>query len=131
MTLPTTLDGKIEINPYLQVFGMPHLWAIGDLAACQDEKGNRLPATAQVAIQQADYCAWNIWATIENRPLLPFKYQPLGEMLALGVDNATIQALGLPLSGSLAYLARRLIYLYRLPSIEHQMAVAFSWMTTP
>ncbi|HIK37680.1 MAG: NAD(P)/FAD-dependent oxidoreductase [Geminocystis sp.] len=131
LTLPTTLDGKIEINSYLQVFGMPHIWAIGDLAACQDEKGNRLPATAQVAIQQADYCAWNIWATIENKPLLPFKYQPLGEMLALGAESATMQALGVSLSGNLAYLARRLIYLYRLPTIEHQIAVAFSWMTTP
>lgn len=34
----------------------------------------RLPATAQVAFQQADYAAWNLWATINGRPLLPFRW---------------------------------------------------------
>lgn len=38
----------------------------------------------QVAFQQADYAAWNIWAAINNRPLLPFKYQHLGDMMSLG-----------------------------------------------
>jgi hypothetical protein len=27
----------------------------------------------QVAFQQADYVAWNLWAAINNRPLLPFR----------------------------------------------------------
>lgn len=27
----------------------------------------------QVAFQQADYAAWNVWAAINGRPLLPFK----------------------------------------------------------
>ncbi len=39
---------------------------------------------AQVAFQQADYVAWNLWASINRRPLLPFKYQHLGEMMSLG-----------------------------------------------
>jgi len=38
----------------------------------------------QVAFQQADYAAWNIWAAIHNRPLLPFRYQHLGDMMSLG-----------------------------------------------
>lgn len=101
------------------------------MVECYDQQGKKLPATAQVAFQQADYCAWNIWATIENKPLLAFKYQPLGEMLALGKDSATISGLGLSLGGGLGYLARRLIYLYRLPTFEHQMAVAMNWITSP
>jgi NADH dehydrogenase FAD-containing subunit len=37
-----------------------------------------------VAFQQADYVAWNLWASINRRPLLPFKYQHLGDMMSLG-----------------------------------------------
>ncbi|RMD67806.1 MAG: NAD(P)/FAD-dependent oxidoreductase, partial [Cyanobacteria bacterium J149] len=127
----TNAQGKIEINSYLQVKDNSVVWALGDLVECYDQQGKKLPATAQVAFQQADYCAWNIWATIENKPLLAFKYQPLGEMLALGKDSATISGLGLSLGGGLGYLARRLIYLYRLPTFEHQIAVAMNWITSP
>lgn len=127
----TNAQGKIEINSYLQVKDNSVVWALGDLVECYDQQGKKLPATAQVAFQQADYCAWNIWATIENKPLLAFKYQPLGEMLALGKDSAAISGLGLSLGGGLGYLARRLIYLYRLPTFEHQMAVAMNWITSP
>lgn len=38
----------------------------------------------QVAFQQADYVAWNVWSSINHRPLLPFKYQHLGEAMSLG-----------------------------------------------
>ena len=38
----------------------------------------------QVAFQQADYVAWNVWSAINGRPLLPFKYQHLGDMMSLG-----------------------------------------------
>ena len=41
-------------------------------------------ALVQVAFQQADYAAWNIWAAIHNRALLPFRYQHLGDMMSLG-----------------------------------------------
>ena len=29
----------------------------------------------QVAFQQADYVAWNLWASLNGRELLPFRYQ--------------------------------------------------------
>ncbi|NET00031.1 MAG: NAD(P)/FAD-dependent oxidoreductase [Sphaerospermopsis sp. SIO1G2] len=123
--------GQITIEDTLQVLEHPEIFALGDLADCHDAEGKQVPATAQVAFQQADYTAWNIWASITNRPLLPFRYQPLGEMMALGVDNATLTGLGVKLDGSLAQVARRLAYLYRLPTVEHQLKVGFSWLVTP
>ncbi|MFO5440189.1 MAG: NAD(P)/FAD-dependent oxidoreductase [Dolichospermum sp.] len=123
--------GQITTTPQLQVLEHPEIFALGDLADCLDAEGKQVPATAQVAFQQADYTAWNIWATITNRPLLPFRYQPLGEMMALGVDNATLTGLGVQLDGSFAYLARRLAYLYRLPTLNHQLKVGFNWLFSP
>ncbi|MFN6274746.1 MAG: NAD(P)/FAD-dependent oxidoreductase, partial [Microcystis sp.] len=42
-----------------------------------------------------------------------------------------ISGLGLELAGPLAHLTRRLVYLYRLPTLNHQIAVAFNWITQP
>ncbi|BAB75793.1 NAD(P)/FAD-dependent oxidoreductase [Anabaena sp. FACHB-709] len=123
--------GQITNTPTLQVLDHPDIFALGDLADCIDAEGQQVPATAQAAFQQADYAAWNIWASLTQRPLLPFRYQQLGEMMALGTDNATLTGLGVKLDGSLAYVARRLAYLYRLPTLDHQLKVGFNWLVRP
>ena len=124
-------EGLLITQPTLQVRGQENIYALGDVANIKDATGQIVPATAQAAFQQSDYCAWNIWASLTHRPLLPFRYQPLGEMMTLGTDNATLAGLGLKLDGSLAYVARRLIYLYRLPSLKHQLTVGINWITQP
>ncbi|UKO99476.1 NAD(P)/FAD-dependent oxidoreductase [Nostoc sp. UHCC 0870] len=123
--------GQITTNTTLQVLDHPEIFALGDLADCLDANGQQIPATAQAAFQQADYTAWNIWASLTNRPLLPFRYQQLGEMMALGKDNATLAGLGIKLDGSLASIARRLAYLYRMPTFDHQLKVGFNWLVRP
>ncbi|MHC5727820.1 MAG: NAD(P)/FAD-dependent oxidoreductase, partial [Nostoc sp.] len=123
--------GQISTTSTLQVFDYPEIFALGDLADSHDAEGQQVPATAQAAFQQADYTAWNIWATLTNRPLLPFRYQQLGEMMALGIDNATLTGLGIKLDGRLAYVARRIAYLYRLPTLDHQLKVGFNWLVRP
>lgn len=128
LSLPHNEEGKLSINKMLQVEDHPEIFALGDLAECRDEDNKILANTAQVAFQQADYCAWNIWASLHHKPLLPFRYQPLGEMLTLGSDNATISGLGIKLDGLGGYLARRLIYLYRLPTLKHQISVGLKWL---
>ena len=124
-------QGLLKIEPSLLVEGRDDIYAVGDVADCYDQDGKSLPATAQVAFQQSDYCGWNLWAAATNRPQLSFRYQPLGEMMTLGVDNATINGLGIKLDGSMAYVARRLIYLYRLPTLKHQLTVGLNWITQP
>ncbi len=123
--------GQLMITPTLQVVDHPELYALGDLADCRDITGQQVPNTAQSAFQQADYAAWNIWASLTGRPLLPFRYQHLGEMMTLGTDNATLTGLGLKLDGVFAHLARRLAYLYRMPTLDHQLKVSLNWMAQP
>ncbi|MEH2313615.1 MAG: NAD(P)/FAD-dependent oxidoreductase [Nostoc sp.] len=132
-TLPLKQNqrGQISITSNLQVLDHPEIFALGDLVDCHDAEGQQVPATAQAAFQQADYTAWNIWATLTNRPLLPFHYQQLGEMMALGIDNATLTGLGIKLDGRLASVARRIAYLYRLPTLDHQLKVGFNWLVRP
>ncbi len=123
--------GQLTTTPTLQVVDHPEIFALGDLADCHDAEGQQVPSTAQSAFQQADYAGWNIWASLTDRPLLPFRYQHLGEMMTLGMDNATFAGLGIKLDGPLAYVARRLAYLYRMPTLDHQLKVGFNWLARP
>jgi NADH dehydrogenase len=122
---------QLVVEPTLALPDRPEVYALGDLADCRDAEGQQMAATAQVAIQQADFVAWNIWASLCDRPQLPFRYRHLGEMLTLGRQRATLTGLGLQLEGPLAHVARRLAYLYRMPTLEHQVRVGLNWMIKP
>lgn len=122
---------QVVVTPTLQVVDQPEIFALGDLADCKDAEGQQVPTTAQVAFQQAEFAGWNLWASLTDRPLLPFRYSPVGEMMALGIDQATMTGLGISLDGPLAYIARRLAYLYRMPTLEHQLRVGLNWLAQP
>lgn len=122
---------QLVVTPMLHAVDYPNIFALGDAADCHDAGGQSIPATAQAAVQQAQYAAWNLWASITERPLLPFRYQNLGEMMTLGTDTATLSGLGLTLDGPLAYVARRLAYLYRMPTLDHQIKVGLNWIAKP
>eukprot|EP00854_Cymbomonas_tetramitiformis_P006359 gene6359-7620_t len=131
--LPLADKGEAVTDQFLRVVRYPNVFALGDAACVEDADGVPLPATAQVAFQAADYAAWNVWASVNKRPLLPFRYQHLGDMMALGAADA---AVALPvgditLSGPSATLLRRAAYLYRQPTPQHAAKVAFSWLTRP
>jgi NADH dehydrogenase len=131
LSLKQSKRGQLVTTPTLQVVDHPEIFALGDLADCRDAEGQQVPNTAQAAFQQADYTAWNIWASLTGRPLLPFRYQHLGEMMTLGIDNATFTGLGIKLDGSFAYLIRRLAYLYRMPTLDHKLKLGLNWMAQP
>lgn len=128
--LPLNARGQAETEETLRVKGHPHIFALGDSSALRDSNGKLLPATAQVAFQQADFAGWNLWAAINDRPLLPFRYQNLGEMMTLGRNDAAITPSfidGLTLDGPVGHAARKLAYLLRLPTDEHRLKVGLSW----
>ena len=143
---------KIVTERTLRVRGHGRVFAVGDVARVGDESAGSpgadinpnarnaaspppdrfdvLPATAQVAFQQADYAAWNVWSSLSSRPLLPFKYQHIGDMMVLGKTEA---AVALPvgdatLDGPIAAALRRAAYLYRMPTNEHRAKLATSWL---
>jgi NADH:ubiquinone reductase (non-electrogenic) len=128
---PLNVRGQADTDEMLRVKGHPRIFAIGDSAGTKDDSGRLLPATAQVAFQQADYAGWNLWAAINNRPLLPFRYQHLGEMMTLGTADAAVSlgfVEGFTLDGLLGHSARKLAYLYRLPTNDHKARVGLSWL---
>lgn len=131
-TRPFPLNGRgqVETDDTLRVKGHPQIFAIGDSSFLRDSSNQPLPATAQVAFQEADYCGWNLWAAINDKPLLPFRYQSLGEMMTLGRNDGAVTVSfvdGVTLEGPIGHTARKLAYLYRLPTNEHRLKVGLSW----
>lgn len=131
LPLKQNARGQIITTSTLQVVDHPEIFAIGDLADCKDADGQQVPSTAQAAFQQSDYTGWNLWASLSDRPLLPFRYQYLGEMMTLGIHDATLTGFGIQLEGTAAHLVRRLAYLNRMPTLKHQLRVGFNWITRP
>ncbi|MGG6295822.1 NAD(P)/FAD-dependent oxidoreductase [Leptolyngbya sp. AN02str] len=131
LPLQHTTQDRLVVAPTLQVPDHEEIFALGDAAECIDADGQLVPNTAQAAFQQADYTGWNVWASLTGRPLLPFRYQSIGEMMTLGTDNATLTGLGFKLEGPLAHVARRVAYLYRMPTFDHQLKVGLNWITKP
>ncbi|KAJ3695866.1 hypothetical protein LUZ60_001243 [Juncus effusus] len=130
--IPLNGRGQVETEETLRVKGHFRTFAIGDSAALRDPSGKLLPSTAQVAFQQADFAGWNLWAAINDRPLLPFRFQNLGEMMILGKNDAAVTPSfieGLTLDGPIGHAARKFAYLLRLPTDEHRVKVGFSWFT--
>lgn len=134
LPLPKNGRDQLLVEPTLQAIDHPEIFALGDIAEMRDAndpQGSPVPSTGQAALQAGDYVGWNLWASLCDRPLLPFRYQHLGEMLALGNTSATLTGLGVQLDGPLAYALRRLVYLYRMPTLEHQIKVGLNWMAKP
>lgn len=131
LDIPKIANGKLKVEPTLQVGNYPEVFALGDLAAVNDTKGQSIGSTAQSAYQEGQFAAWNLWATLENRPLLDFRYTSLGQVLGLGTDSGFASLLGLQVSGKPAYLLRRLVYLLRMPTPEQRLKVALNWAADP
>lgn len=82
-----------------------------------------------MAYQQASCVAANLQHQRRGEPLEAFRWNDLGEMLGLGVGEASLTGMGLTLAGPAAFQLRRLAYLARLPGPQHQLRVARGWLS--
>jgi NADH dehydrogenase len=118
--------GRILVNDNLQIENQKNCFAIGDIAIIAGME--ELPSTAQVAMQEGNHLAKNLELLIQGKDPLPFEFQDNGEMISLGIGEASLSGLGLTLSGKLAFEARRLIYASKLPDITESLKSASSWI---
>jgi NADH dehydrogenase len=90
---------QIIVNENLQTEDEPSIFALGDCAATPapkivDPKVKKpppslfLPATAQVAHQQAEWLAQKVEAKLTNKHCNPFLFKPQGMLVSLGEGKA-------------------------------------------
>ncbi|MEI6830185.1 MAG: FAD-dependent oxidoreductase [Synechococcaceae cyanobacterium ELA445] len=125
---PLGSGGRLVCDGELRVNGLEDVFALGDGALVRDGEGTPLPSTAQVAFQQADLLARNLLHSLAEEPLESFLWKDLGEMISLGIGEASLTGMGLTLSGPAAFRLRQVAYLARLPGLPHQLKVAAGWV---
>jgi len=129
--LPREKD-RIVTDPYMAVQGMPGIWALGDNAAVPNAAANGevSPPTAQYALRQGKRLADNLAATLRGQPqkMIPFSFPGLGQLCLVG-HRAGVAELGggIKLSGFIAWLMWRNVYLMKLPGWDRKVRVGLDW----
>lgn len=121
---------RLPVDQTLRLQGQPDILALGDIAthASKDQGQTPWPLSAQAAIQQGQAAARTLEAHLKGGTPSPFIFQDLGEMLSLGIGDATITGMGMTLAGPLAFKIRRLAYLTRLPGLSLGLRSAGAWL---
>ena len=122
---PALDRGRLAVEADLRLVGSLNTFALGDLSS---RPGSPWPASAQVAMQQGDATAAAIATLRRGEEPQPFQFEDRGEMLSLGVGDATLTGMGLTLAGPLAFQLRRATYLTRLPGLSLGLRSAGAWL---
>ena len=123
--------GRLVTNPDMSVTGASNVWALGDCAMIPNAVDQRpSPPTAQFAMRQAKQLAANLVRTFRGQPTRPFSFKNLGMLASLGNRSAVAEILGVRISGFLAWILWRGIYLSKLPSLSRKLEVVVDWTWT-
>ena len=127
--LPTTRGGRVEVADDLGVPGFEGVWAVGDVAAARDRRGERpLPQLAPVAMQSGAHVARQIGRLLEGRSTVPFRFRDRGTMATIGRRAAVAELPGrVRLRGTIAWLAWLGLHLLYLAGLRNRLSVLLNW----
>ena len=123
-TLPRDRADRILTDRTFRVRDTEAVYAIGD---CSTMEETPLPATAQVAQQQAKHLARSLRAMARKQPVRPFEYRHLGMLAYLGGNRALADLETYKGKGWTTWLFWRSAYLTRLVSMKNKVQVLFDW----
>jgi len=123
-----TDKGKVIVNDFLEVPEFSGVFAIGDCALFMDPRTNRpFAPTAQLAEAQAKTAAHNLNALIKNLEKKKFQYKSKGQMAIIGKRTGIATFLGMNISGFLAWLIWRNVYLSKIALTDKKVRVFLDW----
>jgi NADH:ubiquinone reductase (H+-translocating) len=125
--LPLGKGGRLLVGSDLRVEGSDRIFAIGDIALCQQDPS---PQLAQPAIQHGKHAAEQVAHLINGEPTQPFRYHDKGMMATVGRRSAIVQLpQGVRFTGTLAWLAWLGLHLLYLLGGRNRVAtlINLSW----
>lgn len=125
--LPLNDRGYIVCDPTTRVQGYENVWAVGDSAFIPDKDGQPYVATAQNASRQGPVAGRNVLHSIRHEPLVPFRFDSLGSLAAIGCRTAVARLMGIKLHGFPAWFMFRTIYLMKMPSWSRRVRIMIDW----
>jgi len=121
--------GRLLVNGNMELAGYEgEVWALGDCASAKTKAGNIVPPTAQHAIREATTVATNIHAKMHGGPTALFAFEGLGKLGSLGHLSAVAEVFGMRVSGLMAWLLWRAIYLMKMPGINRKVRISLDWL---
>jgi NADH dehydrogenase len=120
-------NGRLPVQPTLQLPDHPNIYAIGDLAAFAIDSGDYLPMVAPVATQQGKFAAENIRRQLTGAALQPFSYRDRGQMATIGRNAAVADLGGYAFRGFIAWLFWLIVHLFNLIGYRNRLMVLINW----
>ena len=121
-------NGRIRVNSYNKVLGYSNIFAIGDIALQTEEnypKGH--PQVAQVAIQQAEQLAENLYRIKNGKSLKGFKYKDLGTMATVGRHLAVVELPTVRFQGIFAWFVWMFVHLMSIIGVKNKLLIFMNW----
>ncbi len=125
--LPKNKELRILTDACLEVINCPNVFAAGD---CAIIRGEEMATTAQVAQQQGRFLAKALRRIAKGKKLRPFFYLHMGMLAYVGGNKALADTPGPKLTGFVAWLMWRSVYLTKLVSLRNKILVLFDWCKT-
>src|SRR5881397_696758 len=124
--LPTARQGRVPVEPTLQVPGHPEIYVIGD-AAYLEVDGAPLPMMAPVAIQMAEAAVANIRAGLRGAPPVVFRYRDPGSLATIGRNAAVAYIRGIGFTGFPAWVVWLVVHIIQLIGFRNKLFVLLNW----
>ncbi|GAA2612148.1 NAD(P)/FAD-dependent oxidoreductase [Streptomyces axinellae] len=156
--LPLNERGRLVCEATLQVKDTPHAWSAGDAASVPDLAAEPGPAAvparstgpdaepgaapeappgaepppcapnAQHAVRQARRLADNLAASLDGKPLTPYRHAHAGSVASLGLHKGVAHVYGHKLKGYPAWFMHRAYHLSRVPTFNRKSRVLAEWV---
>lgn len=124
----TDRAGRVHVTSMMNVEGHDGIFVIGDLANCTDGNGVRMPGLAPVAIQQGQYVAKRIRASISGTQVdEPFVYRDRGTMATIGGAKAVVQVGNRESVGFIAWLMWLVVHLLQIVQFQNRLLILCQW----
>lgn len=125
--LPVDRGGRLQVEPTLQLPGLPEVYAVGDLVAFAGEDGQPLPMLAPVAMQQGERAAANILRQLAGQAPERFRYFDKGTMATIGRSAAVAHLRGVSFTGFIAWIIWLVVHLFQLIGFRNRLVVLINW----
>jgi len=124
--LPTARQGRVVVEPTLQLPEHPEVFVIGD-AAYVESGGQPLPMMAPVAIQMAETAAANVARHLRSEAPAAFRYRDPGSLATIGRNAAVAYIRGLAFKWFVAWVVWLVVHILQLIGFRNKLFVLLNW----
>ncbi len=124
-----TLDksGRVQVEPDCRAKNQQRVFVLGDAAHYIGDDGRPLPPLGQVAFQQGAQTGANLVRLLKGGSTKAFRYFNFGQLVSVGHQFAAVQLLGVRLTGFIAWVVWRTLYLSKLVGFGSKVRVTLDW----